>query len=226
MSNIKKKIYVNDEEVEVTFFHDLSEKKLKPFLEDIDHNYNVLEDTADVYTCQFVHALLIIKHFTDFPLKIDNVEDLLTECKIFIDTGLLEKFAVNFKRSFLQEVNKHVINNFLKMYDEVPEYLKFGPNAKAIEELEYERNFKNRMVTDAELNEIKVHIVRSPESKPNKRKAKSKKKLEIDDLLDEYNHYNFLFKILEDEKYKERAKHIMRVLQKKEKYIELKDNNV
>lgn len=246
MNNEKKvkKIIINNKEVEIEFYNDASNKKLALFIKDVDYFYFILKDNSELYVQQFIHALLMVKHFTNYDIDTENVEEFVEQGKRFTENGVLNQFAENFDKNFVNYINKIVITYFILIFKDVPEYLKISSNIKAIEQIEDELNedfddwdfdeFDDDFGSEAELigefPVIKIHINLdndedidfdddSEEDLYNQ--IKEAKGHSINKLLDEYNDYMSLYETFGDSKYKQRAEHILNVLREEEPYDEL-----
>ena len=135
---IKKTFLINNEEVEIVFYNETTERELLLFIQDVEEFYLMLKDDADLFIQQLAHALLVIKHFTNFEINTNDMEDFVSKGKMLLEKDLLNKIAINFDKRFVDFVNRSAIKHFILTYDLVPEYLVFGSNKVTIKQLEEE----------------------------------------------------------------------------------------
>lgn len=241
-----KKILIDGKEVEVIFYNDLSNQKISKFLKDVDHYYVTLVNKLDIHALRFIHALIVIKHFTNYKVNDKDEEEFLKELKRFTDDGLLDEFAKLFDKKTVQKINEFVITHFLLTDGDIPEYLNFGNNKNLVKQLKEDifndedddddfddfddddgdfdvfddDDLEGRFVFKFDIAGKEFSIKSQKVNLDGIKNLEEAKKHSIDSLLDEYNHYNFLFNIFKDVKYKERTNHIIQVLKGNEIYNE------
>ncbi|AEO93646.1 gp387 [Bacillus phage G] len=237
--NVKKKLFIDGEEVIVTFYNDPSDKQISLFLDEVDSIYDATKDLdtpkdlPDIEVLQqFLHAILVIKYFTDYKVEAETVEEFIEQGKVFIEKRILKEFSDNFDIGLIEYINKIVVTYFILVYGDVPKYLHSSRgNKEAIKDLKKEVEKlkqlesgnnaikKIELKLDNPIEHVNIEIKLTSE-KPEIKKLGYNEKLSTDSLLDEYNDNKMLHELFGDEKYIYRANHILRVLKGEETYDE------
>ena len=226
----EKNVMLNGKEVKIKFYTAESEERLSAFLIELSYFYGILKDKKETWQ-QFMHSLLIIKHFTDYDMGKKGPIDLIQEGKNMLDNKSFDVIVGEFDTESIYEINEHVALHMAVCFGKIPSYLAFvGENKetyvekimKDVEDIKDESKKFSEKKKEEKFPLEKIYITYELPKSPKKKKEEEKVEMTTDMLLDEYNDYVNLYEEFKDIYYFLRTQHILYVLNKEEEYIELK----
>lgn len=205
---VDKTFSYNEEEIIIRFYKRITSTRMSKFLKELESRLSDMK-MFNKEDQQLIHALLIIKHFTNYIVTSDSTIELLDEVVQMSLNGLLEQIVSEFEPKLTSDINELTLVHFLSHHKETPEYIEFKSGSK---EKFLKIYLQNYIKNSNKKKRAKSDIADRKESQAEQKST--------DNLLDEYNDYMHLYEIFGDEEYKNRAVFIMNVLKGKQQYDE------
>ncbi|MNO71510.1 hypothetical protein D3C76_624280 [compost metagenome] len=211
-----KTINYSNENFLIKYFENLSSERVRNFIEDTKRliiGPKTVMSNIDLQ--QTFHVMLIIKHFTDYPIHDNSIKELKEQAVSMFTSGLFNKIVENLDMSLVVKINDYVLMHSILTRGEAPNYL-------SSKNYDLKRQVQNGFKEDSvnyETYTFKELIQKSsPKKKQNNKKVVTPS---IDQLLDELLDYKRMHDQWKNIEYLIRIEHIKKVLKGEEFYCEI-----